>query len=138
MFEGTFAGFHGGRHGLAVTNGTAALEVAMAALELQPRRSRSQRNLHRLKFTLDGKHVLISDLGNGDLIVVDTVFRKEVKRISLGRGAAGILIAPDGSVAYIAVSADSNVAVVDLQTFSVRGRITTGKGPDGLAWAVRK
>src|ERR1700704_4947646 len=35
-FEGAFARFHGARHGLAVTNGTAALEVAMAALRLQP------------------------------------------------------------------------------------------------------
>jgi YVTN family beta-propeller protein len=93
---------------------------------------------NRLKFTPDGKHVLISDLGNGDLIVVDAASREEVKRISLGRGVAGILILPDGSVAYIAVSSDSNVAVVDLKTFSVTGRIATGKGPDGLAWAVRK
>ena len=35
-FEGAFARFHGARHGLAVTNGTAALEVAMAVLGLQP------------------------------------------------------------------------------------------------------
>src|SRR5947199_10871841 len=31
-FEKEFARFHGARHGLAVTNGTAALEVTMAAL----------------------------------------------------------------------------------------------------------
>src|ERR1700746_1680950 len=31
-FEGAFAKFHGARHGIAVTNGTAALEVTMAAL----------------------------------------------------------------------------------------------------------
>jgi YVTN family beta-propeller protein len=93
---------------------------------------------NRLKFTPDGKRVLISDLGNGDLIVVDAASRKEVKRVSLGRGAAGILVVPDGSVAYIAVSPDSNIAVVDLKTLSVTGRIATGKGPDGLAWAVRK
>src|ERR1700737_439285 len=35
-FEGAFARFHGARHGIAVTNGTAALEVAMAALGLGP------------------------------------------------------------------------------------------------------
>ena len=93
---------------------------------------------NRLKFTPDGRHVLISDLGTGDLIVVDTASRSALKRVSLGHGAAGILIAPDGSVAYVAVSPDSNVAVVDLKTFSVTGRILTGKGPDGLAWAVRK
>jgi dTDP-4-amino-4,6-dideoxygalactose transaminase len=33
-FEGAFARFHGARHGIAVTNGTAALEVTMAALSI--------------------------------------------------------------------------------------------------------
>lgn len=32
QFEQAFAHFHGARHGIAVTNGTAALEIAMAAL----------------------------------------------------------------------------------------------------------
>jgi DNA-binding beta-propeller fold protein YncE len=93
---------------------------------------------NRLKFTPDGKCVLISDLGNGDLIVMDAASRKELKRVHLGRGCAGILLAPDASVAYVAVSPDNNAAVVDLKTVSVTGRILAGKGPDGLAWAIRK
>src|SRR6516162_8320563 len=35
-FERAFAAFHGARHGVAVTNGTAALEVVMAALRVGP------------------------------------------------------------------------------------------------------
>src|SRR6201984_1440584 len=35
-FERAFAEFHGARHGIAVTNGTAALEVTMAALGIGP------------------------------------------------------------------------------------------------------
>lgn len=35
-FEQAFARFHGARHGIAVTNGTAALEVTMAALSIGP------------------------------------------------------------------------------------------------------
>jgi len=93
---------------------------------------------NRLKFTPDGKLVLISDLGTGDLVVLDAAARKEVKRMSLGHGAAGILIRPDGSLAYVAVSRDNYVAVVDLKTLTVTGRIATGKGPDGMAWAARK
>jgi len=93
---------------------------------------------NRLKFTTDGKMVLISDLGTGDLVVLDVPARKEIKRLSLGHGAAGILTVPDGSRAYVAVSRDNYVAVIDLKTLSVAGRIATGKGPDGMAWAVRK
>jgi dTDP-4-amino-4,6-dideoxygalactose transaminase len=35
-FEKAFAGYHGARHGIAVTNGTAALEVTIAALDIAP------------------------------------------------------------------------------------------------------
>jgi len=35
-FEGEFAAYHQAKHGIAVTNGTAALEVALAALGLEP------------------------------------------------------------------------------------------------------
>jgi YVTN family beta-propeller protein len=93
---------------------------------------------NRVCFTPDGRLVLISDLGSGDLIVVDAHSRKETKRISLGRGVAGILIPPDGVRAYVAVSRDNYVAVIDLSTLAVTGRIETDKGPDGMAWAVRQ
>ena len=112
-------------------------------VDLATKKVSSTINVHtkfanRLKFTPDGKRVLISDLGTGDLIVLDATSRSEVKRISLGHGCAGILVPPDGSVAYVAVSPDNNVAVVELKTLSVTGRIPTGKGPDGMTWVVRK
>jgi YVTN family beta-propeller protein len=93
---------------------------------------------NRVKFTPDGKMVLISDLGTGDLVVLDAAARKQLKRLNLGHGVAGVLIVPDGARAYVAVSPDSQVAVVDLKTLTVTGHIATGKGPDGMAWAVRK
>jgi YVTN family beta-propeller protein len=100
------------------------------------------RGANRLKFTVDGKRVLISGLGAGSggtsLVVMETAARKEVKQLNLGGGAAGILIAPDGSRAYVAVSTNDKVAVVDLNTLEVVGQISAGKQPDGLAWAVRK
>ncbi|HXK09736.1 MAG TPA: beta-propeller fold lactonase family protein [Vicinamibacteria bacterium] len=92
---------------------------------------------NRLKFTPDGKRVLISDLGSGDLLVLDAASRRELKRLNLGHGVAGILVAGDGSRAYVAVSPDDQVAVVDLETLSVTGRLATAKGPDGMAWAAR-
>jgi YVTN family beta-propeller protein len=93
------------------------------------------KSANRLKFTPDGKLVLIADLGSGDLLILDASSHKEVKRVNLGHGVAGILLAPDGSVAYVAVSPDSNIAVVSLKTFAVESRIPTGRGPDGMAWS---
>ena len=45
-------------------------------------------------------------------------------------------MAPDGAHAYVAVSSDGNIAVVDLKKMEVTGRIAVGKGPDGMAWAA--
>jgi YVTN family beta-propeller protein len=93
---------------------------------------------NRVKFTPDGKLVLVSDLETGDVVILDAAARKEMKRLKLGRGVAGILIVPDGSKAYAAVSPDSQIAIIDLKTLSVTGKIETGRGPDGMAWVVRK
>jgi YVTN family beta-propeller protein len=89
---------------------------------------------NRLKFTLDGKLVLITDMGNGDLVVVETATRKEVKRLHLGKSVEGVLILPDGARAIVAVSSDNKLAVVDLKTLEVTTTFTTGEGPDGMAW----
>ena len=89
---------------------------------------------NRLKFTPDGRLVLISDLDAGDLVVLERATRKEVKRMSLGHQPAGILIEPDSSRAYVAVTGDDNVAVIDLKTLDLIARIQTGRGPDGMAW----
>jgi YVTN family beta-propeller protein len=91
---------------------------------------------NRLKFTPDGKLVLISDLDGGELVVLDASTKREVKRMKLGRSPEGILITPDGSRAYVAVNGDNWVAVLDLKTLDVTGRISTNS-PDGMAWAER-
>jgi YVTN family beta-propeller protein len=91
---------------------------------------------NRLKFTPDGKLVLISDLDGGELVVLDASSKREVKRMKLGRSPEGILITPDGSRAYVAVNGDNWVAVLDLKTLDVTGRISTNS-PDGMAWTGR-
>ena len=108
----------------------ASKKVALT-IDLRTRRS------NRLKFTPDGKLVLVSDLDAGELVVVDAASRKEVKRIPVGRMAEGILIPPDGARAYVAVAGDGAVAIVDLKTLSVSGKIETGRGPDGMGWVGR-
>jgi YVTN family beta-propeller protein len=55
--------------------------------------------------------------------------------LKVGRGPEGILVQPDGTKAYVALSGENAVAVIDLKTLDVTGKIATGNGPDGLAWA---
>lgn len=93
---------------------------------------------NRLKFTPDGKLVLISTLGGPDLSILDAATRKVIKRVKIGHGAAGILMQPDGSHAYVACTPDNYVVVVDLKSLEVTEHIDAGKQPDGLAWSARR
>ena len=90
---------------------------------------------NRLKFTPDGRRVLISDAANGDLVVLDAVSRQETRRLRLCRAAFGILITPAGDRAYVACGNDDEVAIVDVRSLTVAGRFKTGSNPDGMAWA---
>jgi YVTN family beta-propeller protein len=108
-----------------------ASKKVVGSLDLHTKRS------NRLKFTPDGKRVLISDLDGGELLVLDASARKEIKRLKIGRAPEGILMSPDGSRAYVAVSGDNVVAVVDMDSYEIVGHISSGNGPDGMAWAIR-
>ena len=93
---------------------------------------------NRLKFTPDGKLVFVSTLSGPDLTILNAATRAEVKRVKIGRGAAGIEMAPDGLRAYVACTPDGYVAIIDVKTLEVAGQIDAGRQPDGMAWAVRR
>jgi YVTN family beta-propeller protein len=123
-------------------------------------------NLHskvplRLQFTPDGKRVLIADEFDGTVLVLDAATRKEIKRITVVKqteefeivndntavqnGVAimpksvlhELLIAPDGSRAYVDVMGSNRIDIIDLKTLEVIGSISTGAVPKGMAWAER-
>jgi YVTN family beta-propeller protein len=112
--------------------------IDLAAKKVVQTLNANARGANRLKFTADGKLVFVSTLGGPDLVVLDATTRKEVKRLPIGHGAAGILMQPDGQRAYVACTPDDYIVVIDLKSLTVTGKITAGTHPDGLAWAVRK
>jgi YVTN family beta-propeller protein len=67
-------------------------------------------------------------------LVLDAARRKEIKRIAVGNRPSGILMTPDGSLAYVAVQGNNDLAIFDLKTLAVTGRIPTDSNPDGMAW----
>ena len=91
---------------------------------------------NRLKFTLDGSRVFVSSLASGDVLVLDGHTQKEIKRIKLCHGAAGIQMQPDGSRVFIACSRDNYIVVINLKALEEQGRIDVGPEPDGMAWSV--
>lgn len=114
---------------VSVVNLAAKKVVATLALDVPA--------ANRLKFTPNGKRVLISMLGGQGLVVVDAATRKVIKRLADVRATGGILMQPDGKRAYVACGHDGYVAVLDMKTMKVVGKVAVA-GPDGLAWAMRE
>ena len=112
--------------------------IDLAAKKVVQTLNANVRGANRLKFTPDGTLAFVSTLGGPDLVVLDAATRKEVKRVPIGHGAAGILMQPDGQRAYVSCTPDDYIVVIDLKSLVVTGKINAGKQPDGLAWAVRK
>jgi len=117
-------------------DGTVSI-IDLAAKRVTDTLQANVRGANRLKFTLDGKLVLITSLSGAGLAILDSATHKELKRIPIARGAAGIQMQPDGSRAFIACTGEGYVAVLDLKTLEIAARIDAGPGPDGLAWSVR-
>jgi YVTN family beta-propeller protein len=90
---------------------------------------------NRLKFTPDGKLVLVTP--GSALVVLDAATQKEVKRLASVHGSGGVQMQPDGARAYVACGRDNYVAVIDLKTLEMVGKIDVAS-PDGLAWALRQ
>ena len=91
---------------------------------------------NRLKFTPDGR-VLIIDGEAASLVVMDAASRTVIKRVSLGStdtGDGAVLVAPDGSRAYLGLRAADRVAVMDWHNVADNARagvpvVTAGLEP---------
>ena len=92
----------------------------------------------RLKFTPDGRRVVVTDPKGAHVVVVDAATRKEMKRIPMDGVPLGIQMAPDGKRVYVSRAQAGRVDAIDLEKLEVVGSVETGKGPDGLAYAVVK
>lgn len=112
--------------------------IDLVAIKLSAKIDAKVEGANRLKITPDGKFALITSLRNGELTIIDIKSHKEVKRMKVGTGAAGILMDPNGTRAFIACSADNYIAVLDLKTLEIVKHFDVGGEPDGLAWAVSK
>ena len=107
----------------------------------------------RVRFTPDGRHVLVSNARSGDIAVFSAESRKELRRIPMEFTARekkenrifdfdlspvpiDILIDEAGNRAFVANSNADLVSVIDLNEWKVKGRLTAGKEPDGMAFTL--
>ncbi|HEU4629051.1 MAG TPA: YncE family protein, partial [Gemmatimonadaceae bacterium] len=109
----------------------------------------------RVAFTPDGATALVTNARSGELRLFDAVALEERATIAMpvdsalargtmlgaefGRGTGvpiGVLVRPDGAVAFVANANADLVTVVDLRERRVTGYLRTGREPDGLGWVA--
>jgi YVTN family beta-propeller protein len=88
---------------------------------------------YRVKFTPDGKQVVCTMLASKEIIVLDAATRKELRRMKLESVPMGIVFSADGKTAFVTIVGPDAVIKVDLEKMEVKGRVDSGKGPDGIA-----
>lgn len=85
--------------------------------------------------TPDGRFVLATAMNSGELIVFELVDDRlnRIGAVQLELEPRGVAVAPDGSLAYVALSRGSAVAVVDIKRVAGIERIAVGQWPRFLA-----
>jgi len=88
-----------------------------------------------LTLTPDGRRVLVTGTYSGDLTVLELHGERltHSAKLHLGFEPRGVAVSPDGGTAYVALTADNSVAVVNLEDVKQDGRIEVGRWPRYLA-----
>ncbi len=107
----------------------------------------------RATVTSDGRHVLVSNARSADVAVFDAESGAELHRISLQKGTVdiegklfgdrfgtssipiGVVAAPGGRRAWIALAGSDLVAELETDDWTVSRILTAGREPDGMAYS---
>jgi DNA-binding beta-propeller fold protein YncE len=90
---------------------------------------------YRIVFTPDDTTVLLPDARRQELRILERATARELARLPFpGAGPQGITISPDGRHAFLSLSREARVAVIDLVSRRVIGRVDAGPAPDGIVF----
>lgn len=93
---------------------------------------------YRVLFTPDASLVMLPDYRGDALRFVERVTRKELGRLTLaGAGPQGITLGDGARIAFLSLSNEGRVAIIDVASRTVKGHVAAGETPDGVAWASR-
>lgn len=92
---------------------------------------------HRLKFTPNGKQVVVVSVATGEVVKFDAQTRKRLASVTIAQGGEMLMDTQQNRL-FIACPLDGYIAVVDLDKMKEINRFKVGGRPDGMAWAVEK
>lgn len=91
--------------------------------------------LVRLKFTPDGKEVLVPHGESKTVTVFDALHYKMSASIAVDAPPKVIAISSDGKRAFLTNPATHQITILDIAARKQSKIISTGKTPDGIAWS---
>jgi DNA-binding beta-propeller fold protein YncE len=92
---------------------------------------------YRIVFTPDGATVVMPDLRGEEVRFVERATHRELGRLPFPDGGPqGITITPDGRWAFLSLSGQNRVVLIDLQSRAVVRSIDAGATPDGVAYTT--
>lgn len=93
---------------------------------------------YRIWFTPDTETVLLPDYTGDAVRFVARRSRRELGRLTFPQeGPQGIVVSPDGRTAFVSLSREARVVVLDIATRTVVGHVPAGETPDGVVFTPR-
>ncbi len=86
--------------------------------------------------TVDARYLLVAVPPANKVAVVDLADFKVIKTIDVPSSPQAVLVRPDNKLAYVSCDNSHKVAAIRIGEWTVDKLIDSGKGTDGLAWAV--
>lgn len=83
--------------------------------------------------TPDGKRLVVNCSAAGVLQIFDADTLTWVKNIAVGRQPIGLIV-PNNDYAFTAAMLENSVLMINLNTFEIENRFSTGSKPDGIAF----
>lgn len=94
---------------------------------------------YRVLFSPDLATVMLPDYRGNALRFVDRASKRELGRLTWeGAGPQGITLGPAGRHAFLSLSNEGRVAIIDVATRAVVGHVAAGQTPDGVAYTSRR
>lgn len=86
----------------------------------------------QMALSRDGRRLFVTCENSGEVLVVDTGFRKVVAGVKTGENPFGVALSPDERRIYVSNRWDDDVTVLDAESLEIIGRIPVGDDPHGL------
>ncbi|HLY84401.1 MAG TPA: YncE family protein [Acidimicrobiales bacterium] len=87
---------------------------------------------NHMDFTADGRSVVVSCEGSGQLVKVDVVDMVPTATLKVGPSPQDVRLSPDGSVFYVADQDIGGIEVIDAANLTQIAFIPTGRGTHGM------